>query len=471
MRKLSLALLLLTAACTVGPQPESVKTSVPPSGAFVTTANGVSAAPADASAELSAWWRLYDDPLLDTLVQEAFTANRDFRAALANLEAARAILSEARAVRRPQTAVAGGVSYGDGSANGMAVSDDARLSYDAGVQLAWEADLFGRLRRAAQTAQHNAEAARAEADAVRVLVAANVSRAYFSACSFAQMADVARTSLDIANDSLRLVKERHRHGAASQLDVEQAASAAAAAKAAIPPLERQRSIALFELAALLGRIPADIPAAAANCVRPPEVRSTIPVGDGTSLLRRRPDVRVAERQLAASVARIGVAMADLYPSVRLGGSAGYFGSSDDREGNAFAFSVGPLISWSFPNVSVARARIRQAEARADASLAALDKTVLTALKEVEQALTAIKNEQERIGALDESALRAGNAYRLAEARYRSGSIAYLDVLVAQRAFLDARLAVADANRQMAELRVDLFKALGGGWEQQLPASQ
>lgn len=189
------------------------------------------------------------------------------------------------------------------------------------------------------------------------------------------------------------------------------------------------------------------------------------MGDGRGLLARRPDVREAERQLAADTARIGVATADLYPRISLGGSGNFFRNDQVKGGDSFTFSLGPLISWSWPNLLVGRSRVQQAEAQAQASLAAFDGTVLTALKEVEQALSFYATEGERNERLQEAADHAAAAYRLADQRYRTGSIAFLDLLDAQRQLLDARMALANSSQLLGSRRVDLFKALGGGWQE------
>jgi hypothetical protein len=202
-----------------------------------------------------------------------------------------------------------------------------------------------------------------------------------------------------SGDSFRLVSEQEKAGSVGKLDVERAGAATATARAAIPALEGQQQVALFELAALLGTTPDQVPESARRCTTPPEPKASIPVGDGAALLRRRPDLRQAERQLAADTARIGVATADLYPRISLGGSGNFFRNDQVRGANSFSFSLGPLISWSFPNIAVARTRIRQAQAQAqgEASLAAFDGRLITALKEVEQALTVVTTEQRRPG--------------------------------------------------------------------------
>lgn len=299
---------------------------------------------------------------------------------------------------------------------------------------------------------------------VRVTVAAETARAYVNACAYGAAAAIARDSVATTERSLSLISQQEKAGSVGRFDVERAATTVANARAAVPPIDAQREVALFELAALLGETPQGVPAEARSCVAPPSPVASLPVGDGTALLRRRPDLREAERTLAADTARIGVATADLYPRISLGASGNYFRNDAVRGSDSFSFSLGPLLSWSFPNIAVARSRIRQAEAQGDASLAAFDGRVIGALKEVEQALSIYSGEQQRNVALREARRRAEQAYQFADARYRAGSISYLDALVAQRDLIDARAADADSTRQLGSARVDLFKALGGGWQ-------
>ncbi|MBZ6379581.1 transporter [Pacificimonas flava] len=468
MRKLAfvLAMPLLATACAVGPEYHAPATATADwSEPFVTTAAKI-----DPTADLpDDWWRLYRDPVLDDLVARALAANADLRVAAANLQRAEAVLSEARAGRLPSTTVTGGVSYGDvtqiggGEQGGVTSLGGTQWSANAGFGVDWEADIFGRIGRTVEAARADAQAVEAARDSVRVLVAAETTRAYFNACSYAFALDLARRSYAASADSLELIETLERAGSVGMLDVERAGAAAAAARADIPSLAGERQAALFELAALLGTTPDDVPEAARQCEIPPTPIADLPVGDGAALLRRRPDLREAERRLAADTARIGVAMSDLYPTVSFTGLGSFFRSDAVRGGDSFSFSLGPLVSWNFPNASVARARVRQAEARQEASLAVFDGTILTALKEVEQALARVAAAQKRLESLEEAATRAERAYEFAELRYRAGSAAYLDVLVAQADLLDTRALYANQLRTLASTRVDLFKALGGGW--------
>ncbi|HWL46234.1 MAG TPA: TolC family protein [Sphingomonadaceae bacterium] len=446
--------------CALGPDYRPAPLPATTAGGFVSQV-----AETDAAAEPDHWWRLYDDPALDGFVAEAFAANTDLRVAVANLARARALLSEARAGRYPSTTATGGATWGRSLQNGgVAANAGEQWTYRAGMDAAWEVDLFGRVSRAIEAARGDAAAVEAARDAVRVSVAAETTRAYVDACALGASVAIARASLALAEDSLRIVTAQQRAGSASTLDVERAGVIAAQARAAVAPLDGQRRAALFELAALMGRTPDRVPEAAAQCDRAPTLKAPIPIGDGAALLRRRPDVRQAERTLAADTARVGVAMADLFPRITLGGSAGYLRNDNVRGSNAFSFSLGPLISWSFPNIAVARARVRQARAQSEAALATFDGVVLTALKETEQALTGYGADLDEHGALAEARDRAERAFDLARRRYGAGSISYLDVIVAQTGLIDARRQLADSERRLASDRVTLFKALGGGWQ-------
>jgi len=237
-------------------------------------------------------------------------------------------------------------------------------------------------------------------------------------------------------------------------------------KAAIPPLQARRQAALYRLATLTGELPQDFPPDVAECRMPPRVAGTIPVGDGAALLRRRPDIRQAERQLAAATAGIGVATADLYPRVSLGLSLGSASLGNDFLGkDSFSYNVGPLISWTIPNTGVVRAHIAQANANANGALAKFDGTVLTALRETQTALEVYARELDRHAALqaarDDSATVADQARRL----YQSGRTGYLEALDAERGLASSEATLAASDAELSDDQVSLFLALGGGWEQ------
>ncbi|NIJ35656.1 NodT family efflux transporter outer membrane factor (OMF) lipoprotein [Sphingopyxis panaciterrae] len=459
MRKLLSLILLCTTGCAVGPHYEPPQPVVKSAGGYTTAALGI-----DGAADLpDHWWRLYDDPVLDGLIARALAANTDLRVANANLAKADAVLGEARAGRLPATELSGGTSYGD-AAGGIAQPAGGRQwTHSGGLALSWEVDLSGRVGRVIGAARADAEAVEAVRDAVRVTVAAETARAYGDACAFGASTAIAVTSLETAEESLRIVTAQQKAGSVGRLEVERAAGDVATARAAIPEVEGRRRVALLELAALLGGQPGDVPAAAQSCTRIPAPVAALPVGEGNALLRRRPDLREAERRLAADTARIGVATADLYPQIRLGAGGNFLRNDDVKGSDSFSFSLGPLLSWSFPNMAVARSRVRQAEAQGDASLATFDGKVIGALKEVEQALARYDAGQRRNAALTEARDRAQTAYDLAQARYRAGSVSLLDTVIAQQSLIEARATLAASEQQLGSTRIDLFKALGGGW--------
>jgi len=459
MMKLLIPLTLISAltACAVGPDYKAPQLQPEYAAAFISTAPGTLS-----GAEPSqAWWRLYASSDLDALVTQAFNANTDLRVAVANLQAEQAVLSEARNARLPATTLNASASYGKNQQ--PAFAPQAGTTYGGSAELNYEVDLFGRVTRNIQAARADVAADMFVRDAVRVRVAAAVTDAYLTACNSAEAVAVARSSLDLASESSRIVQAQLNAGAASNLDADRALAALARARAAVAPLESQRQVALFELAALLGNPPSGVPQAAAQCTAAPVPQAAIPVGDGASLLKRRPDVAEAERRLAAATARIGVATADLYPRISFGANVAQYDGDDLTRKQGFSYGVGPLLSFSFPNMGVARAQVKQAEARAQASLAYFDGVVLTALKETEQALTVYANEQRRREDLHDAEQQAENAFKRADLAYRAGSIAYLDLIVAQNELVESRLARVQSDMQLTEARLQLFRALGGGW--------
>ena len=448
---------LAVAGCAVGPNYHAPAAIPDTGGAFVSAA-----APATtAEAPPADWWRLYQDPVLDRLVRQALVENTDLKVAAANLAYAQALVSEARAGQFPTTTLSAGAPYGKAVAGAK-----AQTTLEAGFVAAYQVDLFGRIRRGIEAAKANAQAYQAAENAVRVTVAAQTAGAYANVCAYAEAAQVARQSLQTTQQTYDILLRQRSLGAVSDLDVAREATLLDQARAAVPGLEGQRRAALFELAVLTGEPPAKIPADAAGCAKPPQLAQAIPVGDGASLLRRRPDVSEAERQLAAASARIGVAAADFYPTISLGGSidtAAARGSGLGR-GASTTYSLGPLISWSFPNILVARAHVKETSAQASAALAGFDGAVLTALKETEQALTTYQAELQRHAALASAQGHAAEAYGLAQSQYRLGAISFIDLLTAQATLINASQTLAASDQTLAADQVAVFQALGGGWQ-------
>jgi len=461
-----LAPLVLLSACVVGPK---YQTPTPPTGAAapMVSLNPAAESPA---APPDDWWRLYQDPELDQLLEEAFAANTDLAAAEANLSTARALLESARAGRLPTTtasteAVRGRDPVTDEILELSGARPQTIWVFDDVLDVSYELDLFGRVRRSVEASRADAQAAIAARDALKITVAAETARAYAQVCTLGEQLAVAQHGVDVVTHEARITEQRGQAGASTRYDLVRAQGLVAQARAALPGLEGQRQAALFQLTALLGRTPVNAPREVLACVTPPRLSALIPVGDGAGLLARRPDVRAAERRLAAATARIGVATADLYPRISLTGFYGAVGTdtSDLSAERGLAWGVGPKIAWSFPNQSLPRARIRQAQAGAAASLASFDGVVLQALKETETALATYSAELDHRQALAEAQDKAQQAFDLAHGQFVAGALSQLELLTAEQTLINADAAVAASDGALVQDQIGVFKALGGGW--------
>ena len=413
------------------------------------------------------WWKLYQDPVLDKLITKAFANNTDLRVAAANLERAHGVLEEVEEKKHPEVEVSAAPQYGRiaGSAIGIPEQLPTTGIYDADIKIGYTLDMFGRIKRAIEASEADVEAAQAASDLAHVMVAADTTRAYAEACSAGYQLKVAQQSVDLQQKFVKLTAERIQRGRGIALESSRAQAQLNLLTANLPPLQARQRTALYRLAVLTGEVPSQFPAEVAQCVTPPRVIAAIPVGDGKALLRRRPDIRQAERQLAGATARIGVATGELYPTINLGGSFGMVGLANQwMDSNTFKFSLGPLISWSLPSTSSARSHIAQAKAGTRGALAHFDSVVLNALRETESALTVYARELDRNAALrasrDQSALSARQSAKL----YRFGRTDFLSQLDADRSLASAESVLAASDAQLAADQVQVFLALGGGWE-------
>jgi outer membrane protein, multidrug efflux system len=463
----ALAALAPLAACrTAGPRyagpPATAAAKAPAAiGAFA-SASSPAFSPQIAPGD---WWRLYRDPRLDALVREAFAANTDLRAAEANLQRSQALVRQARTARQPTAALTVNPSY-------QQLSTESYLQpgviaplglIDAGVQVTYEFDLFGRLHRGVQAAAADDEAVRAARDLVKTTVAADVARAYAGVCGAGEQLAAARRSLQLQRQSGALTARLVRAGRGTALDVTRSTAQISQYQADIPALEAAQRNALYRLAVLTGRPPADYPRDLEACATAPRLLTPIPVGDGAALIRRRPDIREAERNLAAATYRIGVATADLYPRVTLGATAGTTGALLDAfTAPTNRYGVGPSLTWE-ANRNPARARIAEAEAESRVRLAQFDGAVLTALREAETALTTYAHDLDRHSALAAVTAEARTAVVQATTLYRGGRVGFLDLLDAERSLASAQSALAASDTQLSGDQVAIFLALGGGW--------
>jgi len=453
-------------ACAVGPDYVAPSPPGAATGSFVSLNRSLEtvAAPPDA------WWRLYDDPAFDALIRESFVANYDLKAAEANLSAARAILESARVARYPATEVVAGATYGRNATKDEILQLTGRRpatdwAYDALLDVSYEVDLFGRVRRSIEAARANEGAVAAARDALKVTIAAETARAYANVCTLGEQIAVAQHNVSVVAREEQITEARNDAGANSDFDVVRAQALVAQVQATLPPLLGQRRAALFELTALLGRAPSAAPEDVLNCTTAPHLKSPLPIGDGASLLRRRPDISEAERRLATATAEIGVTTADLFPRVSLLGQYGGVSNRIPSLGTdrGLTWGVGPSITWQFPNLAGPLAAVRQAKAETAAALARFDSVVLQALKETEQSLSTYESELDHRERLVELQAKSQKAFDLANVQFSAGAVSNLDLLTTEQALVSADALVAQSDAAIVQDQIAVFKALGGGW--------
>ncbi|KRB40190.1 efflux transporter outer membrane subunit [Phenylobacterium sp. Root700] len=450
---------LSLAACAVGP---NYKT---PGTAPAVFHNADPAAFIAANPE-AAWWRQFEDPVLDQLVTRALSSNLDLKVAVARVAEARALFTDQRLDQLPRVGVAGGATQSRQQQPGSGEARVETESYQLGFDAAWELDLFGRVRRGVEAAGADADAARADLRDVQVSVAAEVARNYFELRGAQARLGVARRNLDTQRDTVRITQARFDVGGADPIDILSAKARLSATESTIPTLITRERQAAYRLAVLVG----ERPGALDDLLTAGEGRSApfakaLPIGEAGELLRRRPDIQAAERRLAAQTARVGVATADLFPRVRVTGFVGFLAGdlSSLGEGASKAWSVAPSVTWPGLDLGGARARLRAQQARGDASLALYDQTVLRALEDVENALVSYGQRQSQLRSLTDQAAASRRAAELARVRYKEGGLDFLVLLDAERTLLAAEDAVSVAETGVNTDVAAVYKALGGGW--------
>lgn len=413
-------------------------------------------------ADLAKWYREFRDPLLDSLVERAVAGNLDLRIARERAREARAVTGYTAATRRlPDAGISGGVSE-RGGAN--FTSRESTL-YQTGFDASYELDVFGGARASVRAVEADAQASEEATRNTLVTVVAETARAYLELRQAQERLDVARKSLQAQEETLRLTRLRRDAGLTSDFDTTRAEAQVESTRASIPLLEAQAQRSIHAIALLLGGQPqsvqAELAAPGAMPAAPPEV----PVGLPSDLLRRRPDVRQAEREIAGAAARVGVAVSNFYPKFSLTGQTG--GQSGTLvnllSGAARIWSLGSSFSWGLLNYPATSANLRAAESREQQSLAGYEKTVLTALKDVEDALAAYTREKERQPSLVQALQANSKALELANIRYEKGLTSFLDVLDAQRSLYSSEDTLTQSRAAVNTNLVALYKALGGGW--------
>ncbi|SFP42097.1 outer membrane protein, multidrug efflux system [Geopseudomonas sagittaria] len=413
----------------------------------------------------TAWWRQFDDPTLSQLVQQALADNRDLRVAFARFKAARALRDDAANDQLPTvTALAGG-EFGKAQQPPSSAERVRQERYDLGLDMAWELDLFGRIQRSIEASEAQSEAAEAALYQLQVSLIAELVEAYGNLRGAQLRERIARDNLHNQQESRALTEQLRDAGVGSELDVLRSDARLAATEASLPQLQAEEARARHRIATLLGQRPEQLDADLAP--QPlPVIAKALPIGDPAELLRRRPDVRIAERQLAAATANVGVATADLFPRVSVAGFLGFTAGRGSQLGaaDARAWGVAPVISWAAFDLGSVRARLRGAEAEAEGALAQYEQQVLLALEETENAFSDYGKRQQRLLSLVRQAEASRAAAEQAAIRYREGVADFLVLLDAERERLAAEDAQAQAEIELYRGIVAIYKALGGGWQ-------
>jgi len=458
---IALAVTAVLAACAVGPN--YVKPEVTVARNFESTDPTYSEA--DAVAQ---FWTQFNDEQLNTLVTDALRSNHDLRIALARFTEARAARGESRLDLLPAVAASGGYTEQrpDATQRALLPGGETKL-YDAGFDAFWELDFFGRIRRGVEASNAEAQSAEANLRDAQVIVIAELARTYFELRGQQSQLAVARRNVENQRETLNLTSARLNAGRGTELDTSRAQAQLSATLAMISPLEAAVARSIHRLSVLTGREPTALTRTLSTAQELPPLPQVIAVGNPADLLRRRPDIRASERELAASTARIGVAVADLFPKVTFTGSVGYAAASAGDLGNSGTGTrlIAPGISWAAFDIGRVRSRIAGARARNDAQLAAYEQTVLRALEETEDALVTHARSRERLEHTADSARASNTAARLARARFDGGMVDFLEVLDSERTQLEAEDRLAQSRTETATSLIAVYKALGGGWQE------
>lgn len=469
-----LAALLAAGGCMVGPNYRRPATTMP--AVYHELTSGPTTAPAFVSADAPAeirWWRQLGDAQLTNLVEKAVTANYGVAVAQARLREARAGRQMAQAMLYPQVGV--GASFlrfrGSDSVVSLAGLSGEDGLFQVGFDAAWTVDLFGGIRRGVEAAKANEQASDAERRGVVLMVAAETARAYLELRGTQREIQIAQTTLDEQRQTLAVTENKNRNGLASDLEVLRARTEVEATASEIPPLQQAARQYIHVLSTLLGQEPTALSSELEQPQPLPAFPGKLAVGIPSDLLRRRPDIQAVERQLAASTAGVGVATAQLFPQMALGGTGGLASRNSGQlfNGSSKYYVAGPFVNWSVFDGGLRKSGVKLREAQVDAAKAAYQDTVLGAFREVESSLVAVDRQQEQVSDLTRLSASAHQTAAIARRDYERGILDQLTVLDAQRQSNRADMMLAQGQVQLVVNTVTLYKALGGGWEIAEPA--
>lgn len=441
--------------CAVGPNYKPPHADAPPSWVGLTNATTASGSVATAApADLTNWWKKFNDPALVSLIDEGFRTNLD-------LKIAESVLRQARAQRN----VAAGPLYPSFTGVGSYLRGVPN-EYEAGLDAVWELDIFGGTRRNVESANATIVAQQENLHDVRVTLSAEIALDYIELRSYQEQIAIARANLDSEERTARLTRERLAAGFVSALDVANAEAEVATTEATIPVLETSARQTIYALSLLLSRPPGDLVEEFSKPGPMPLTPPEVPIGLPSDLVRRRPDIREAEAQLHAATAQIGVAEANYFPQFSLTGSAGY---ESDLARALFAgpsrfWQVGPTMTWNIFQGGALTANVKVQRELTTQAYLTYRKTVLTALEEVENELVAFANEWNHRQSLNEAVVQNRKAVDLSNQLYAQGTIDFLTVLDAERSLYASETALSQSKESISTDLVSLYKALGGGWE-------
>ena len=448
------------AGCAVGPNYHQPKTPTAPTyGA---------AEPAIYTSEQAQvqFWKQFNDETLNKLVDDALNANHDLRIAVGRLAEARAARHQSLYDLAPTVTASGGHTTARTPEVQTGFAPVTSSYYDAGFDATWELDLFGRIRRLNESAKDQLQGAEANLHDAQVSVIAEVARTYFELRGTQYELAVARKNVENQKSTFNVVDVRLKNGRGTEFDTSRANAQLSTTLATIDPLEASVQRSIHRLSVLTGREPNALQSSLGEVKELPELPKTLAVGDPGAMLRRRPDIRVAERSLAASSAEIGVAVADYFPKVSFTGTFGFDATTLNGLGTSGskAYTIGPGISWAAFDLGRVHARVAGAKARNSTALAQYEKTVLGALEETENALVTHARARDQLVHAADAAQSSAAAAKLARIRYEGGIVDFLEVLDAERTQLVAEDQLAQTRTATATSLIAVYKALGGGWE-------
>lgn len=420
---------------------------------------------------LAAWWTTLNDSELSRLIDRAVSGNLDLKKARARVREARARRGIAKAGLFPTLDASGSATWTESSNDtGTNRTSETGTLYTASFDAGWEIDIFGGVRRSVEAAEADIGASQEDFRDVLVSLLAEVALNYIDLRTFQSRLAIAESNIEAQNETYQLTLWRNQAGLSDELAVQQARYNLENTRAQLPTLRTGKEEAMNRIAVLLGEQPGKVHSQLEQRVSMPVIPLKLAIGIPANVLRNRPDVRRAERELAAQSARIGVATADLYPKLTLSGSIGFetlkMGTSPTSQ--TWSFNVGPGITWAIFRAGAIRQNIEVQSALHEQALITYEAAILSALEDVENALVAYAEEQNRRDNLQEAAQAAQKAVELAKYNYQSGLTDFNNVLEAQRSLLTFQDQLAQSNTTVTSNLVRLYKALGGGWKSMYP---